>query len=164
MKSKFKMKMTTSAMYKFLIYHTYHKFSGIFSVILAAVLIGYYVVNRTAVVDSWMYLMFGIIFLVYEPWSLYTRAVKQTKLNPGFKEPLLYTVSEEGIKVALKGESNEISWNNVFKVRETRQSFLVYTSKTNAFVWIKEQMGVEEGKVRALLKEYVPASKGKLKG
>lgn len=164
MKSEFKIQITTGSMYHFLMYSMYHGFGGIFSVILSAVLIGYYVLNRTEVVNSWMYLLFGILFLVYEPWTLYTRAAKQAKLNPVFKAPLSYEVSENGIKVMQNDQVNEVAWESVMKVRETGQSLLVYTGKKYAFIWVKKQMKEEEMAVRELLKEYVPAARRKMKG
>ena len=165
MNAEFNIQMTTGAMYKFLMYHTYHKFSGFLSIILGLVLIGYYISpSGHAAQNSLVYLVFGILFLVYEPWTLYTKAAQQTKLNPVFKEPLNYQVTEEGIKI-LQGEAvNELNWEQVYKVRETAQSILVYTNARNAFICVKKQMGAEEQTVKELLKAHVPAAKRKLKG
>lgn len=164
MKTEFKIQMTTGAMYKFLMYHTYHKFSGFLSIFLGLILIGYYVspAGQTTQ-NALVYLVFGILFLVYEPWTLYTKAAQQAKLNPVFKKPLVYIVGEAGIQVVQEEAANELAWDNVYKVRETSQSILIYTNQKNAFIWIKKQIGAEEQTVRELLKKYVPASKRKLK-
>lgn len=164
MKSEFKIQMTTGAMYKFLMYHTYHKFSGFFSIVLGLVLIGFYLSpSGRSTQNSLVYLVFGILFLLYEPWTLYTKAAQQAKLNPVFKKPLTYIAAEEGIQVVQDEASSELSWDNVYKVRETAQSILVYTNTKNAFIWIKKQMGVEEATVRTLIRAHVPAAKCKLK-
>lgn len=165
MKSEFKIKMTTGAMYQFLMYHTYHKLSGFFSIILGLILIGYFMTpSGRSAQNSLVYLLFGILFLVYEPWTLYTKAAQQARLNPVFKEPLNYIVSEEGIQIVQGEASNELGWEHVFKVRETGQSLLVYTNQKNAFIWIKKQMGAEQQTVKELIRAHVPANKRKLKG
>lgn len=164
MNTEFKIQMTTGAMYKFLMYHTYHKFSGFLSILLGLILIGYYISpSGQNTQNALVYLVFGILFLVYEPWTLYTKAAQQAKLNPVFKKPLTYIVGKEGIQVVQEEAANELAWDNVYKVRETSQSILIYTNQKNAFIWIKKQIGAEEQTVRELLKQYVPASKRKLK-
>lgn len=162
MKSEFRIQMTTGAMYRFLLYHTYHKFSGFFSIVLGLVLIGFFVSpSGRSTQNSLVYLVFGILFLLYEPWTLYTKAAQQTKLNPVFKKPLTYIVTEAGIRVVQEDAANELAWENVYKVRETAQSILIYTNKKNAFIWIKKQMGEEETAVRELIRKHVSAAKCK---
>lgn len=164
MKTEFDIKVTTNDMYRFLMYHAYHGFSGIFSIAAGAALIIYYILHRTGnVANVWMYLVFGILFLIYQPWTLFTRAAKQVQLSPVFKKPLGYSLSEEGITVAQDENTSRIAWEGVCKVCETSKSILVYTSSRNAYIWVKDQMGGKETAVRELLKQYVPAKKLKLK-
>lgn len=164
MKVKFEIKVTTNDMYRFMMYHAYHGFSGIFSIAAGAGLILYYILNRTGnVANVWMYLVFGILFLIYQPWTLYTRAAKQVQLSPVFKKPLGYFLSEEGITVTQDENTSQITWDSICKVRETSRSILVYTSSRNAYIWVKSQMGKKEPAVRESLKKYVPARKLKLK-
>lgn len=164
MKAKFDIKVTTGDMYRFMMYHAYHGFSGPFSVAAGAALIIYYIVNRAGGTENvWMYLAFGILFLLYQPWTLYTRAAKQVKLSAVFKKPLTYLVSEEGITVKQEENSNQIGWESVYKVRETARSIFVYTSSRNAYIWVKDQMGKKEPEVRGLIKQFVPERKRKLK-
>lgn len=164
MKSEFEIRITTGSMYRFLMYHTYHGFSGIFGTAAGiGILVLYFVMRGTGSSQSWMYLLFGILFLVYQPWTLFNRAVKQAKLNPVFKKPLHYLVSDDGIRVMQEEAVNEITWDSIVKVRETGQSILVYTSARNAFIWVKSQMGEEEGTVRRLLTAHVPEKTLRLK-
>ena len=163
MKSEFEIKITTGSMYRFLIYHTYHGFSGIFSVVAGVVLLALYFLFLRDSVNSWIYPAFGILFLVYQPWTLYMGAAKQAKLNPVFKKPLRYSVTNDGITVSQETEANEASWESVLKVRETGQSILVYTSARSAFIWVKSQMGDQEDIVRKLLRAHVDPGKLKLK-
>lgn len=164
MKTEFEIKMTTGSMYRFLVYHAYHSFAGIFSIVAGAGLIGFYFANlQSSVSNVWIYLLFGLLFLLYEPWTLYTGSVKQVKLNPVYRKPLHYSISEEGIAVQQGDETGQVKWEDVRLVRETSQSILVYTGKKNACIWIKEQLGQKETLVREILKAYVLSDKLKLK-
>lgn len=164
MRSEFDIRISTKNMYHFLMNHTYRGASGIVGLVAGIGLIAYYLYARGGDGSNvWIYLFFGVLFLVYQPWTLYTQAVKQTKLNPVFKEPLHYVLTEETLEVQQKDASNSISWGDIWKVRETGQSILVYTSQKNAFIWVKKQLGSEEANVRALLAKVVDSRRMKLK-
>ena len=71
MRSEFDIKMTTKAMYNFLMYHTYHTMNGIFSVVAGLALIVFFFVQRGGDgQNTWMFLLFGVLFIVYLPWTL----------------------------------------------------------------------------------------------
>lgn len=163
MRAEFDIKINAMSMYRFLMNHTYRGFSGIFSLIAGAGLVGYYLYSKdTAVSNPWMYLFFGVLFLVYQPWTLYTKALKQTQLNPVFKQPLHYVLTEEMLEVQQGEASNQIEWDKVWMVRETAQSILVYTGNKNAFIWVKAQLK-DEAAVRELLRKGMDPKRLKLK-
>ena len=164
MRSEFDIKMTTKAMYNFLMYHTYHTMNGIFSVVAGLALIVFFFVQRGGEgQNTWMFLLFGVLFIVYLPWTLYLRAAKQAKLNAVFQKPLHYELDGQRIRIAQGESSSETGWDTVRMVRKTRQSLLLYTTERNAFIWIKDQMGAEEAQVRALICKMVKPECVKLK-
>lgn len=164
MRAEFDMKINTMAMYRFLMNHTYRGFSGLFSIFAGIALIAYYVLcgKDSGSSNPWVFLVFGVLFLVYQPWTLYSKALKQTKLNPVFKHALHYVLTEETLEVQQAEASNQIAWDNVWMVRETAQSFLVYTGQRNAFIWVKAQLQ-DENKVRAILEKVIEPKRLKLK-
>ena len=164
MKTEFEIKMAPGDMYRFLMYHAYHSFSGIFSIIAGLILLVLFFVNKgNNTPNGWIYLLFGVLFLAYQPWTLYTSSVKQVKLNPTFKKPLRYIVSDESIAVRQGEDAGQVSWEDVRKVRESAKNILVYTGKKNACIWVKSQLGQNETEVRELLKKHVSPEKIKLK-
>ena len=181
MKTEFDIKMTVGGMYRFLMYHAYHSFAGIFSIVAGLALIGFYIWNGGGfeLRNLWN-LVFGVLFLLYEPITLHSQAVKHVKLNFVYKHPLHYTLSEEGIAVrqaklqggmdaeqyveSLMGPKPTVAaWDSVLLVRENAKSILVYTGKKNACIWFKDQLGAQETEIREILKKYVPADKLKLR-
>ena len=164
MKAKFSIKVTQGNMYNFMMYYAYHGVSGIFSIVAAAALLGLAVWSGTrGEENTWLYALFGILFLIYQPWTLFTHSAKQVTSNPVFKKPLFYEVNETGITVRQDDTENEIPWSTVTRVCETSQSILVYTGKRNAFIWVKSQLGAQEKTVRSLLTAQVPEGRRKLK-
>ena len=164
MRSEFDIQVTTKNMYNFLMYHIYRGVSGIVSIIAGIGMIAYYVYAKDGSgPNTWIFLCFGILFLVYQPWTLYTKAVKQAKMNPVFKKPLRYILTEEKIEVRQGESANELSWEQVYVVRENKTSILLYTSDKNAFIWEKSQLKEKEPQVRAMLTKLVEPKKLKLK-
>ncbi|MDY3251075.1 MAG: YcxB family protein [Candidatus Choladocola sp.] len=164
METKFDIQMSTGAMYGFMMYHGYHEFSGIFSIIAAiGLFVLYFVRVGSGAENIWIYPLFGVLFLVYQPFSFYTRSAKQVKLNPVFKKPLMYELSDKGIHVTQGDASTVIPWDQVCKVRETAKSIYVYTSARNAHIWVKDQMGDRTETVKKILLFYVDKKKVRLK-
>lgn len=163
METKFEIKITTGDMFRFLMYHTYHGFSGIFSICAAAGLIAFYLWRGNHMTNGWIYLFFGVLFLVYLPWKMYTNAVRQVKLGDTFKKPLEYSVAQSGIGVRQGEASGQSAWDSVTKVRETRSSILVYTGARTAYIWPKKQLGADTENVREALRKYAPRQKISLK-
>lgn len=164
MRTEFDMKINTMAMYRFLMNHAYRGMSGLISILAGVGLIAYYFLDGRSSdsSNSWIFLFFGILFLVYQPWTLYSKALKQTKLNPVFKHPLHYVLTEEILEVQQAEASSQIEWDKVWMVRETAQSILVYTGQRNAFIWVKAQMQ-DEKTVRTILKKVMDQKRLKLK-
>ena len=151
MKAKFSIKVTQRNMYNFMMYYAYHGVSGIFSIVAAAALLGLAVWSGThGGENTWLYALFGVLFAVYQPWTLFIHSAKQVTSNPVFKKPLVYEVNEAGITVRQDDTENELPWSAV-------------TGKRNAFIWVKSQLGNNEKAVRNLLTAQVPESRRKLK-
>ena len=77
MKAKFSIKVTQRNMYNFMMYYAYHGVSGIFSIVAAAALLGLAVWSGThGGENTWLYALFGVLFAVYQPWTLFIHSAK----------------------------------------------------------------------------------------
>jgi hypothetical protein len=166
MEVRFDVKMTRKVMYNFLMNHTYRSFSGIVGILFG---IGAFVLMGVTYgsVDTWqsiLYLVFGVWFLLYLPVSLYTKAMKQVKLNPTFQKPITYVINEEGITTQQGEQHVTIPWEDMMKVSETKISLLMYTGKRYSFVLPKESMGAQYETVVGLIREHMDAKQVKIKG
>ena len=163
MEAKFEVKMNTKKMFHFLMYHTYHSVQGPLSLIFAIAGIGICIWTYGDVQMNWtiLYGFFGILFLVYEPISLYMRAATQVKLNPAFKKPLMYVINEEGITTMQGEQKAEIKWKDLRTIKESKAYFFCYTSVQNAFIFPKEDFKAQREIVEKLLREKKSIVKNK---
>ena len=136
MKIEFDVKMTTSKMYDYMLYHTFRSFSGIMGEVVGIMLIACYFAAKKP-----LYLIAGIIVVLYLPVALYMNAKKQVSLNPVFKIPLHYSLDEEGITVTSGENSDSQKWSDMYKAVSSGKSIIIYTNKINACIFPKADLG-----------------------
>ncbi len=78
-------KITSGDLYDFLLRHSYNSVSGLLGAVIGAlgVVVG---ISR----QYWIYLILGVVILLYLPWTLFIKSKQQVANNPVFKEPLHY--------------------------------------------------------------------------
>lgn len=158
MRVEFDVKITAADLYDYMLSHTYSGFSGLFGSIVGAIFIIMYFS-----LGYFLYLIAGAVILLYIPCSLFLRAHKQVALNEAFKKPLHYVLTDEGVTVS-QGE-NEIfqEWDVVYKAKSTNRSLLIYTSKVNAWIFPKRDLGKDKEAVIQLISAHVAPNKVKIK-
>lgn len=166
MEIRINVKMSTNIMYNFLLHHAYSSLNGILCTILGflAVVVG--VINYTQFQQSnsvLIYIVFGLICILYLPLSLYIRAKKQVMLSPVFKKEMCYILSETGIETSQDEASTSVKWDEIFKVTSTSKSIIVYLDKMRALILPKEIMGNNYEAVLKLISAHVEPGKVKVK-
>ena len=158
MKVEFDVKITAADLYDYMLSHTYSSFSGLFGSIVGALFIVMYFS-----VGYFLYLFAGVVILLYIPCSLFMRAHKQVALNEAFKKPLHYVLTEEGVTVSQGEDEMFQEWDVVYKAKSTNRSLLVYTSKVNAWIFPKRDLGKDKDAVIQLISAHVAPNKVKIK-
>ena len=136
MKIEFDVQMTTSKMYDYMLYHTFRSFSGIMGEVVGIMLIACYFAAGKP-----LYLIAGIIVVLYLPVALFMNAKKQVSLNPVFKIPLHYILDEEGITVTSGENSDSQKWSDMHKAVSSGKSIIIYTNRINACIFPKADLG-----------------------
>ena len=158
MKVEFDVKITAADLYDYMLSHTYNSFSGLFGSVVGALFVVMYFY-----VGYFLYLIAGVVILLYIPCSLFMRAHKQVALNEAFKKPLHYVLTDEGVTVS-QGENEMFQeWNVVYKAKSTNRSLLIYTSKVNAWIFPKKDLGKDKEAVIRLISAHVAPEKVKIK-
>lgn len=162
---EFDIKITDKDMYRFNMYHAYTGFQGIFATVIgiAVLVVAALTFGKVEITYSILYLAFGIIFLVYVPVSLKMRSKRQLLVSPVLRETIHYSVDETGFHVSVGEETAELPWNMIYKIVSTKSNVLVYSSRVNAYVIPRVQLGVHYDAVSELAAGKLEACRLRMK-
>lgn len=140
MSAEFDVTITDKDMFRFNLYHAYHGFQGII-----ATLVGVWVLvmagltfGRVSMPNTVLYIVLGILFLVYVPGNLYLRSKKQVSSSDVLKNALHYKIDDAGIHVSQGEQTADLEWKQIYKMVSTKNQLLIYSSRVNAYIIPKE--------------------------
>lgn len=165
MKAEFEVNMTVKDMYDFNIYHNYHNISGLAGLVfgVVALFISVYSYGDVSISYTLMMAFFGLLFTIITPGRIMLKSAQQMKLTPMFKKPLKYTVSDENITIEQDDQKVEIPWDDVYRVKDTGKSIVVYITSVRAYIFPKRDVGAQEENLTAVLKKMAEEKKFKIK-
>ncbi len=150
-------KISAGDLYDFMLMHSYNQVSGLMGSILGAVMV---IVGLNS--KQWLFLVAGVVLLLYLPWVLFIKS-RQQMLSPVFQEPLHYVLDEQGITISQGEATTTQGWDTMVKAVSTPKSIIVYTSKVNATIFPKSQMGDKKTAVIEMISTHMPPSKVKIR-
>ena len=143
--NKMMVNMTKEALYDFLLFHAYSKFSGflvnILGLAVAFMGIFSYTTGRVSGIGAALYLVAAVIFLGGTPFQLKMRAKKQVVVNREYNAPVEYTFSEKGITLEQNGESKTYEWEQIERAVVTPKTIGIYYAPECAMILPKEDFG-----------------------
>jgi hypothetical protein len=118
----------------FKLYHNYHSVSGIATLIFGIICLVICVVSYGSynIAYTVMVAFFGLFFTVYTPIGMKLKVRKQMKKAQSFSEPVKYTVTEEKITLSQGEVSENLNWDEIFKMKATGSSIILYISAVRA--------------------------------
>jgi hypothetical protein len=150
-------KINAGDLYDYMLMHTYHSASGLIGSGVGAMLI------VAGAMTGKLYWLAGLVVLLYLPWSLFLKSRQQALGNPAFKQPLHYVFNEEGIQVSQGEVQQELPWENIVKVMSTSRSLILYTSKVNATILPRRELGEDTTAVIRMISQHMPANRVKIR-
>lgn len=137
--------MTKEALYDFLLFHAYSKFSGflvnILGLAIAFMGIIMYVTGKTEALSVVFYLVAAVAFLGYTPMVLKRRAKQQVRVNEEYCNPVDYTFSEDGITTEWKDVNRTYTWQQIRRAVVTPKTIGIYYEEESALIIPKEDFG-----------------------
>lgn len=152
---EFDIKITDKDMYRFNMHHAYTGFQGIFATVIgiAVLIVACVTLGKVDTVYTLLYFLFGIIFLIYTPVSLWMRSKRQMLVSPVLKETLHYSVDEQGVHVSVGEQTADLKWDMIYKIVTTKSNLLIYSTRVNAYVIPLEQLGSRYEAVKKLAEQ-----------
>ncbi len=171
MKAEFDVQLQQKDLFRFNMYHSYHRVNTWLFTILGIVI---FVLSFTTINDIdptyvMMYWFCSLVFVFFTPINLWTTTKLRMKEDSPLRQKLHYTFSETGIEVYAVNEEGEgepqgqkVDWSQIYRVVETKHQVLVYTSRINASILPKEQISRMDN-LKDVLSKQMPSHRLKLK-
>lgn len=158
MEVEFDVTITAGVLYDYMLRHTYSGFAGILGTAVGALfLIGFTCYGHL------IYLIAGVVLLIYQPASLFLKSRQQAAANPAFHQPLHYKMTEEGVEVS-QGEASEFQkWEDMHRAISTGQSIILYTNRIHAAIFPRRDLGNQLDAVVAMISTHMPPRKVNVK-
>lgn len=140
MSAEFEVTITDKDMFRFNIYHAYHGFQGILATLVGLWVLFMAVItfSEVSLLYTILYVVLGIVFLVYVPGNLYLRSKKQISSSDVLKNALRYKIDDKGVHVFQGEQTADLEWKQIYKMVSTKRQLLIYSSRVNAYVIPKE--------------------------
>ena len=132
---EFEVMMSSGVLYDYLLRHSYSSAVG-----LIGSCFGAFGIIMFFCYGGWLYLIMGVIVLVYLPITLFKRSKMVMLTNPAYKRPLKYRFTEKGFSVSQDDARSSVEWDGCRKAVSTKKSIIIYTGKNNASIFPREQI------------------------
>lgn len=152
-------KIEAGDLYDYMLRHSYNSSAGILGSALGAVMI---IVALAQ--GQWIFLIGGLALLLYLPWILFIKSRQQILNNSTFKETLHYKLDDEGLTITQGGAEAKQGWGDMHKAVSTGRSIILYTSRVNATIFPKRQLGDQKMAVVEMISTHMPPAKVKIRG
>ncbi|MGN0480871.1 MAG: YcxB family protein [Lachnospiraceae bacterium] len=170
MSAEFDISMTPKAMRNYRFYHKYTRFSGILEILLGIFLAVFcvFTIGKTQIAYTLMVGFVAAFFLVIMPVGMAVRAGRTVGTSKRFKAPTHYVMDDEKMVVSMAGDDGQdisatVSYNDIYSVRETKVSLLVYFTPVSANILPKDQLGDQLDVVKEIFRKNMNPFTAKLK-
>ena len=158
MEIEFDVRMNTKVLYDYMLHHTYSSFQGVLGTATGAIMVVGYVATGYVI-----WLIAGLVLMLYLPWTLLLKSKQQMLNTPAFKQPLHYRMTADGVEIS-QGEAREFQeWKNMVKATSTGKSIILYTSSVNASIFPRKDLGEKEVAVIEMICQHMEPKKIKIK-
>ena len=135
MQVEFTAEVTESDLMNFKLYHNYHSVGGVAGFlfgVVALIICGFSIANDLNISYTLMMGFFGLFFTVYTPIGMKLKVKQQIKANPAFNKPIKYTVTQDKIILTLGEVTEELTWDDIFKITCTGKNLILYITSVRA--------------------------------
>lgn len=148
-------KLDTPDVVRFLFYHNYSRLGGALTGLFGLIgLVLSPIMFLTGDMASGIILaLVGFMYGIFTPLGFYTKARRQIRTNPVFKNKMTFKFTSDMLKVQLYTGASEILWQDVYVIKSLRDQMLIYIEETHALILPLRYFACEDDV--ALVKDFV---------
>lgn len=109
--------------------------------------------NQIATETPYYPLVFGLIVVVFLPFSVFRSVKKTFQTNGRLQEKIVYDFSGDRIKIIGESFSSELDWGKLYKIIERKDWILIYQDKVVSNIIPKESFGDRFGEFKRIVRE-----------
>nr|WP_300818511.1 YcxB family protein [uncultured Acetatifactor sp.] len=151
-------KIEAGDLYDYMLRHSYNSPAGILGSAFGGVLILFALATK-----QWIFIVLGMVMLLYLPWTLFLKSRSQILSNAAFQEPLHYTLDDEGLTISQGDAQEKMAWEYMHKAVSTGRSIILYTSPINGTIFPRSQLGDRQAAVIEMISTHMPPAKVKIR-
>ncbi len=157
MKLKFDIKITEKELFAFNLEQAYKGIQGVVSIVFGIIIIAAVIFSaiKGNAANVIMYIVVGLIVLLYVPVSLKGRVKISMKSNEVFTKPLHFTIDEKQIGVSQGKEAATLPWEDVYRFVANDRRILIFSNRKNAYIMSKEQLGDNFDKLKDIAEKVL---------
>lgn len=131
-----KVSLNANDLFGFSFYHNYTRLSGILTGVmgLAGLVLTPVMLVYNDKFSALLLAFLAVAFLIQPLISYFTRAKRQFKTNPIFKNEMIYEIKKEGIDITQLTLSHQLEWKDILKIVENTKYFFIYVNEVQAFI------------------------------
>lgn len=154
---KFEVKLTVKDLWAFSMYHANAGFRGIFNLVftIAALFLLVFRWGALAASSRFLLVVCVLLFTVWQPFLLYTKARKQAKA-PVIRDAMSLCFDGEGLKVEQGGQNVSFAWDQMGRMDRMPTMIVLYMDRIHAYLLPKSAMGEHEEALCEMARKYLP--------
>lgn len=160
-------RMTEKALFDFILFHTYSKFSAVLVNVLGLAIIFMGVINfcikDITILNLLFYIIAGIGFVGYTPLLIKMRTKKQVVQLQAYKNEVKYSFTQEGIICTQEESIKTYEWSTISKMVVTPKTIGFYYAPEQAFIIPKECFQDKFSDVMKIVMTYLPRERIQLR-
>lgn len=137
---RFTVKIPQNEYVRLLFAITYRKPTVLYITFLAVGMIGFYFLDT----DMTFYILFFCLLGAYLPIGIYRNAVSTYKSTKALHESVTYEITSSFISMNGESFNSTLHWKTLYRVREIKGWFLLYTTRSTALIIPKKVFNSNE--------------------
>lgn len=153
----FEVRLTAKDLWAFSMYHSNGGFRGIFNLLfsLAALFLLVFRWGTLTVPYRLLLVVCVLLFTVWQPFLLYTKARRQAKA-PVIRDPMRLTFDKNGLKVEQNEQAVEFTWDQMGRMDKMPSMIVLYMDRVHAYLLPRAVIGEQEEELCQLARKYLP--------